>query len=229
MKNEHGNVLFLILIAVALFAALSYAVTSSTRSGGGSASTEKLTTDIAAVMQQGVAIRTAVIRMMNSRGITADQLLFESPPVFASLTAGEIPREVYHPNGGGATYANGWIVTSGFEVTGVGLSDIGDPLKSSDIVAMKEVSREACLQINKKLGINIQEAFLDMVVDIDVQSEDDNIDRFRPGINGGYNGFYGAIGSTRDSTFAPFDTMAQGCFLNGFRNEYIYYDVIVAR
>ena len=53
--REEGNVLFLILIAVVLFAALSYAVTSSTRSGGGSVSKDKAKSYAAAIVQHADA------------------------------------------------------------------------------------------------------------------------------------------------------------------------------
>lgn len=83
MTNSSGNVLFLILIAVALFAALSYAVTQSTRSGGGDASKEKLLTESSVIVQKSVSIRTAATQMMISRGITAAELLLILPKISA--------------------------------------------------------------------------------------------------------------------------------------------------
>ena len=62
--GEKGNVLFLILIAVALFAALSYAVTQSTRSGGGSADRERSILSSASLTQGPTALRTSLIRMV---------------------------------------------------------------------------------------------------------------------------------------------------------------------
>ena len=70
MPRQAGNVLFLILIAVALFAALAYAVTSSSRSGGSSTSKEKATANAAAIIQFGTALRNSIMRVKISNGCT---------------------------------------------------------------------------------------------------------------------------------------------------------------
>lgn len=74
--EERGNVLFLILIAVALFAALSYAVTSSNRTGGGNVSKETARANAAAIIQYGAALKIAVTRMQISNGCTDGTLNF---------------------------------------------------------------------------------------------------------------------------------------------------------
>ena len=62
-NRQSGNVLFLILIAVALFGALSYAVTQSTRSTSGGVDNETQTINTAVFLNYIVAIRTAAARM----------------------------------------------------------------------------------------------------------------------------------------------------------------------
>lgn len=77
-SHQNGNVLFLILVAVALFAALSYAVTSSTRSGGGSVSKDKAKANAALIVQHGTAIRNAVMRVKLSGNCTDTTLDFSN-------------------------------------------------------------------------------------------------------------------------------------------------------
>lgn len=72
--KEQGNVLFLILIAVALFAALSYAVTSSTRGGGGSILKDKAREYASAIIQNTMAIRSAVNRIKLSNSCSDDMI-----------------------------------------------------------------------------------------------------------------------------------------------------------
>lgn len=164
--NESGNVLFLILIAVALFAALSYAVTSSSRSGGGDAASESNLINSAQVTQYPSSVRTAIVRMIIN-STTDSQLLFEGPSDFANLSTPALERRgVFHPSGGGATrvsstpdiMASGsqgtWIFTSDFGITQIGTTDATNG--SNDIIAfLPGVAESICKRINTELGISV--------------------------------------------------------------------------
>ena len=74
MKTSSGNALFLILIAVALFAALSYAVTNSGRGGSG---IDKERAEILAsqIFQEVARLRSGILRLKVIGGY--DQVLFD--------------------------------------------------------------------------------------------------------------------------------------------------------
>lgn len=78
MKSQSGNALFLILIAVALFAALSYAITSS---GRGVGNTSKEQSEIAAsqVIQYFEVINQTFQRMRLLNGCGESEYNFETP------------------------------------------------------------------------------------------------------------------------------------------------------
>lgn len=77
MRYENGNALFLILIAVALFAALSYAITSSSR-GSGNINKEQAQIASAQVLQYLESINQAMLRMKVVNGCSDDGYNFET-------------------------------------------------------------------------------------------------------------------------------------------------------
>jgi len=83
MKSQKGNALFLILIAVALFAALSYAVTQSGRSGGG-VDKEQAIISASNFVQQMNYIRTEIQRLYLMDEV--DQIVFDASAYNASNT-----------------------------------------------------------------------------------------------------------------------------------------------
>lgn len=170
--GEHGNVLFLILIAVALFAALSYAVTQSTRSSGGDAGRETNRINSAQLTQYPASVRTSLVRMIIA-GQDVETVEFNSPSNFTNCTeepAGtqNFPRCVFHPTGGGATHVEapgslmasggpgGWVFNGENEIENVGTTTAGAAVAADtvDLIAfLPGITRGVCESINEELGL----------------------------------------------------------------------------
>jgi hypothetical protein len=106
---QKGNVLFLILIAVALFAALSYAVTDSSRGGvdGGSQETNKRTAS--EFVQYGISLNTAITRLRVLNQCSNEEISFEIAPFdgagsrYNANSPADFSCHVFHPAGGGVS------------------------------------------------------------------------------------------------------------------------------
>jgi hypothetical protein len=117
--TQSGNVLFLILIAVTLFAALSYAVTQSTR-GGGNATSEKLALDAAQIQQWHSTLKYNFIKFSLNSGIAQPDIRINNGFGWLPCTTGS--DCLWAPEGGNLEYPPSQIERyfSGF---GAGLID----------------------------------------------------------------------------------------------------------
>lgn len=161
-QSQGGNVLFLILIAVALFAALSYVVTQSTRSGSGSTDREKSILSSAQMTQYPTALRTSLIRMVLA-GVAVENIRFDAPATSGPFTTLSSSQLVFHPQGGGATYqeapadlsasgnsALSWHYNADFSIPGIGTDGTG----GNDVIAfLPGISASVCRQVNEKLNV----------------------------------------------------------------------------
>ena len=128
MKCNRGNALFLILIAVALFAALSYAVTNSGRGGGG-IDREQSQIEASQILNYASGVRTAVQRMRVARGCSRTELNFENtamvhPDFWGGSTNTNAPTDgscdVFGPDGSYYDENIGAMITTDVSVEGVG-------------------------------------------------------------------------------------------------------------
>lgn len=239
-QSQGGNVLFLILIAVALFAALSYVVTQSTRSGGGSTEREKNILSSAQMTQYPTALRTSIIRMVLA-GVAIENVMFDAPgsPAFTSLSASQL---VFHPQGGGATFQQGpaelsasgnsqlgWTYNAEFQVPGVGIDGTG----GNDVIAfLPGVSSGVCRQVNEELGIDTGACGAGVdIPDVSTAGAGAAIDEQMT------DGNSYSFPTTAALTLAPpactnvFNRQASGCFLDSdtATDRYVFFSVLLER
>lgn len=164
VNRESGNVLFLILIAVALFAALSYAVTQSTRSGAGSTDREQSLLASASLTQYPTALRTAVVRMLLA-GLDIKDLAFNDPSNFTGVSESYL---VFHPDGGGAVFQNPasdvmqsgasgrWYHNFNYYIPNIGRS--GTSSDAADLIAfLPNINSPSCQRVNQQMGIRLDD------------------------------------------------------------------------
>lgn len=183
--KERGNALFLILIAVALFAALSYAVTQS---GRGSGTVDKETALIAAAQttQYPAALRSTITRMVITGtattaidfttgngtakvfGSSGGNAVFQTPPNNIGTASGEGQAM------GGTLTASTWgfkdvsHANRGYFVLGVG-TDAG--VGGREILAyLHDITLAVCEQINKGLGLTTTPETQSTAVDLTLNS-----------------------------------------------------------
>jgi len=232
-NNQRGNVLFLILIAVALFAALSYAVTQSSRSGG-DAGRETNVLNSAQLAQYPNQIRTAILRqVIDGTAVTA--VRFNEPADFGDLDAQRLG--VFNPEGGGAVFqdapgdfmADGnpgtWTYNLDNEVEEIGTTG-GAGVISNDLIAfLDNVTLAVCQRINVEAGIRASTADAPPVTaaltSVTLNMVDDGTTDYTVTGNVDLDGTGGDAGVLHGQPF--------GCFRNDAAGNYVYYHVLNER
>lgn len=218
---EAGNVLFLILIAVVLFAALSYAVSQTMRSSGNSGpgqETGKI--DSAYLIQFPTSVRQAVVRMKLSRNLANEDISFAHPGDTTYGTFGTVPtKELFHPQGGAVVYESPpsqindgtqWVFNGNIEINGQGTTS--GTSSSADLVAfLPGIRRDVCRYVN--------------------QGFDGGAPQTPPTVTiaGETTPFTGTFGYTATLTNPALDGKDSYCYYSGTLSKYVFYQVLISR
>ena len=232
-KKQNGNVLFLILIAVVLFAALSYAVTQSSR-GGGSATSEKNMLTASQLFQYGTSLSTAIMRMQIN-GVADTEVCFYTGSNHADYNhagCADDTNNVFHPDGGGATYqappagihdGTEWEFTARAQIWGQGSTTPGSPT-ADDVdlfMVIRDVNDDVCLAINQQVGLT----------STPVDSGDLNVARFNGVYSGGVDNLDGCPSNCASLAVSPIasNNLNTGCFQENDTSENVFFYTLIAR
>lgn len=227
--NQKGNALFLILIAVILFAALAYAVTKSENGNAGQVSEEKLSIEYAKQQNMLSSVVTGLQRFALN-GCDADNSDFTQPHsstpssnvsqncIFFASHGGSVP--VYPIEGGidyyGTNAASAKITGIGTDhrdtvaVVNFGMQNFSDPTSPEF-----KASAALCNYINKKAGIT---GYTPTETDSFLDAESDTL-----------NPLDESNAGAGTNLPAGFNGKSEGCFANSANVVFTHYVVAIER
>lgn len=230
IKTQSGNVLFLILIAVALFAALSYAVTTSNR-GGGDIDREKVQMQAVQIVSYTSAIHAAITRMTLIKGCSEREISFENSLVSGYVNANapiDKSCHVFHKNGGGVSIIeyvpgtnysfsyNGNIYVSG---VGSGAAELSVSFWTNN--DNLDVEKKLCEEINKNTN------FYSGVAEVTGNFGAMTVYQFRGEASPSWRGYR----TSSAGVYGNGDILGRehGCVVDDNGSRYVYYNVLIAR
>lgn len=163
MRDESGNIFFIILISIALFAALTnYALTSSSKNGGSDLSAEKINLMADEMIQVAGNARASFDRLRLTRNLPPEKIEYAKNNTLTYNTACTSNScRLHHPDGGGfvngpapynARYFPTNTTSDDYLFRLIKVQDVGTSLP--DIVLyIYGIEPDVCEAINRKVGI----------------------------------------------------------------------------
>lgn len=209
--SQKGSALFIILIAVALFAALSYTVAGMLQKGGSTNELSKRQSELYAgeILDYARVVRQKVQELRISNGCSDTDISFENNIVAGYTNGTNTDCQVFSPDGGGLAFlspsedvndGSAWLFNGDNNVVDVGTA------APELVMILPNLDSDICTEINEGVGIT-------------VTGTDSDID---------FSLFTGAYTSSETLDFA--DGFLNGClnFVNSGDN-FFFYQVLITR
>jgi type II secretory pathway pseudopilin PulG len=229
-QSESGNILWFIMLAIALLALLTIVLSRGGSSVDQSGNLEQQRVKASQVLRYAKSIETAV-QQMKLRGISENDISFENTTTSVDYTNANCTSDdclVFHVNGGGLVYQappsganNGaeWIF-SGANNVGTTANPVGttSAVYGNDLLMLlPNANTSLCQEINRDLGVGTAGT-----LPVDTGGIDDTE----------FTGTFIAGGPTiLDGDPTPFelDGVSAGCFVDDNASITYFYYVILAR
>lgn len=249
-RHERGNVLFMILAAVALFAALGFAMTQSSV-GTGDINREEARAHAIEILQYAESIKNAVDKTRLVKSCSVNQISFDTPElnnyvnpnspsdnrchIFSSSGGGAkyiAPKEEYlSGSGAGPIYGKMLFTGKTCLMDKQGGNCNSDGIDNEDLVMfIDEINEQVCIEINKNLGIGTG-PFENLSGDLVEKVPLDDGCMFTYGnpneFKGTFSEFQNISGNLTDKTL---NGQPVACAKHmGCNQEYVFYRVLVNR
>ncbi len=173
--DSSGSALIIILIAVILFSALTYAATGSFRGGdsGTSSSEDNARIKSSQIIQYATSIEQSVMKML-LKGTSDTDLSFDTEAWghsdYQHSPQQPVSNRIFHPQGGEVSWSrppkdsndgSPWVITGAIRIPEVGLT-CADESCSELVAILPNITKAVCDKLNSILGVSGGQEIVDL-------------------------------------------------------------------